>query len=73
MRSANAVGQWISRRSRRFAPQSRPVNIAANAAVNASGLAVDVWAPLIITAIGTENATRVAIPSSHQRVPFRYS
>ena len=73
IRSANAVGQCMWPRNKRFAPQSRIANITAKTLRNTSGGAVEVWAPLTRIAAGTTKANAVPTPSSHQSVPLRYS
>lgn len=73
IRNANAVGQWISLRMSCLEPQSRTVNMTRKTPVKSSGPAVEVWAPESMINTGIRKATNVAMPSSHQSVPFRYS
>jgi hypothetical protein len=42
-------------------------------AVKSSGPAVEVCAPESMITTGIRKATKVAMPSSHHRVPLRYS
>ncbi|BAS13943.1 hypothetical protein AHiyo8_22460 [Arthrobacter sp. Hiyo8] len=51
----------------------RTQNMAAKARVNSTGPAVEVCAPETMTAMGMMKAIKVAMPSSHHKVPLMYS